>query len=220
MHDYVIAKYLRLSIDDAVTGSMSIPHQRRLLDKHIEALVIPNVRVLEFVDDGFSGVSIERPAMREMLDLIQCGEVNCVITKDFSRFSRSAIESGYYIEQVFPLYRIRFISVNDGFDSHERKNDTGGMEVAFKFLLHDYYSRDLSAKIKSAKRTKMRSGENIVANAIYGYRKNDEGKWEFDPEPADVVRRIFQLSLRSAIGYAKRAILRRANISKRGAASA
>ena len=62
MHDYVIAKYLRLSIDDAVTGSMSIPHQRRLLDRHIETLDIPNARVLEFVDDGFSGVSIERPA--------------------------------------------------------------------------------------------------------------------------------------------------------------
>ena len=113
MSNYVIAKYLRLSLDDAVTDSLSIPNQRRQIDDHIDTLDIPNVEVLEFIDNGYSGTNLERPAVQEMLDLVQCGRVNCIIAKDFSRFSRNAVESGYYLEQIFPLYRIRFISVSD-----------------------------------------------------------------------------------------------------------
>ena len=195
MSEYVIAKYLRLSLDDNVTDSLSIPSQHLLLDEHIESLDIPNAKVLEFVDNGFTGTNLDRPAMQEMLDLVGAGKVNCIITKDLSRFSRSNIESGYYIEQVFPLYSIRFIAVSDGFDSANYKNSTGGIVVAFKQLMHEYYSRDLSKKVKSAKRVQMQSGENIVANAIYGYRKNDLGKWEPDPKAADVVKQIFSMAL-------------------------
>ena len=176
MSNYVIAKYLRLSFDDAVTDSLSIPNQHSQIDSHIEALDIPNVEVLEFIDNGYTGTNLERPAVQELLDLVQCGRVNCIITKDFSRFSRNAIESGYYIEQVFPLYRIRFISVSDGFDSNDCIDGTGGIEVAFKLLMHEHYSRDLSRKVKSTKRVQMLNGENIVANAIYGYRKNEGGR--------------------------------------------
>ncbi|MCL2853591.1 MAG: recombinase family protein [Defluviitaleaceae bacterium] len=195
MNEYVIAKYIRLSLDDAVTESMSIPHQHLLLDKHIEGLDIPNAEVLEFVDNGYTGTNLERPAVQEMLDLVQKGKVNCIVTKDFSRLSRNEIESGYYIEQIFPLYRIRFISVGDGFDSDDHIDGSGGLEVAFKFLMHEYYSRDLSKKVKSAKRAQMLSGENIVANAIYGYQKNDAGKWEPDEAAAAVVRQIFKMAL-------------------------
>jgi len=195
MNNYVIAKYIRLSLDDEASESQSIPHQRLLLNKHIDELEIPNTEVLEFVDNGYTGTNMERPGVQEMLDLVRSGKVNCITVKDFSRFSRNSMDSGYFIEQVFPLYQVRFISVSDRFDSDNYKNDTGGIDVAFKFLMHEYYSKDLSVKIKSARRIQMARGENIVANAIYGYRKNEKGKWEPDPEAADVVRHIFKLAL-------------------------
>ena len=195
MNKYIIAKYIRLSLDDAVTDSLSISNQRLILDEFIENLDIPNIEVLEFVDNGFSGTNLERPAVRDMLGLVRQGRINCIVTKDFSRLSRNEIDSSFFIEQVFPLYRIRFIAVSDDFDSDDHKNSTGGIEVAFKLLMHEYYSLDLSKKVKSAKRVQMRNGENIVANAIYGYHKDDSGKWEPDGEAAEIVRLIFRMAL-------------------------
>ena len=193
--EYTIAKYLRLSLEDGITESLSIPHQRMLLDAHIDELEIPNATVLEFVDNGYSGTNMSRQALQEMLDLVRSGRVNCIVVKDFSRFSRNALESGYYIEQVFPLFQTRFISVSDRFDSRDYMNDTGGIDVAFKFLMHEYYSKDLSIKIKSAKRIKMVRGENIVATTIYGYYKDEHGKWEPEDFTADVVRMIYSFAM-------------------------
>jgi len=203
--DFVIAKYIRLSMDDGISDSLSIPHQHMLLDAHIDELEIPNpnTTVIEFVDNGYTGTNMERPALQEMLDLVRCGRVHCIVVKDFSRFSRNSLESGYFIEQVFPLYKVRFISVSDRFDSNDYLNDTGGIDVAFKFLMHEYYSQDLSKKVKSAKRIKMARGENIVATAIYGYFKNEAGKWALEEETtrhlpkgsAGVVHEIFDMAL-------------------------
>jgi DNA invertase Pin-like site-specific DNA recombinase len=195
MTDFVFAKYLRLSKDDTDSESMSIPHQRIMLDEFIEELGVPSSTVLEFEDNGFTGTNLNRPAVQEMLELVRCGRVNCIVVKDFSRFSRDAMESGYYIEQVFPLYGARFISVTDHYDSADYDGGTGGLDVAFKFLMHEHYSKDLSTKIKTAKHILMKNGEYIVGGAIYGYRKNDNGKWEHDPPAADVVRSIFNLAL-------------------------
>jgi DNA invertase Pin-like site-specific DNA recombinase len=194
MNEYVVAKYIRLSQDDAVSESLSIPHQRMLLDKHIDELDIPHATVLEFVDNGYTGTNLERPAVQEMLELVRCGRVNCIVTKDFSRFSRNAMESGYYIEQVFPLYQVRFIAIGDYFDTKDYKDSTGGIDVAFKFLMHEYYCKDLSQKIKSSLRVRKKSGEHITA-PVYGYLKNADGKWEFNPVTADVVRLIFRMAL-------------------------
>jgi len=201
--DFVIAKYIRLSMDDGISESLSIPHQHMLLDAHIDELEIPNATVIEFVDNGYTGTNMERPALQEMLDLVRSGRVHCIVVKDFSRFSRNSLESGYYVEQVFPLYKARFISVSDRFDSNDYINDTGGIDIAFKFLMHEYYSQDLSKKVTSAKRIKMARGENIVATAIYGYYKNDAGKWALEDETtkylpngsAGVVREIFNMAL-------------------------
>jgi DNA invertase Pin-like site-specific DNA recombinase len=195
MNDFVIAKYLRLSQDDAISESMSIPHQRELLNEYIEGLEIPNATVIEFVDNGYSGTNLNRPDVQEMLDLVRSGRVSCIVVKDFSRFSRDSMESGYYIEQVFPLFGVRFISVADNFDSADYEGSTGGIDVAFKFLMHEYYSKDLSMKIKSSKHIQMKRGENIVGRAIYGYRKNNEGKWEHDPPASDTVKMIFDMAL-------------------------
>jgi DNA invertase Pin-like site-specific DNA recombinase len=197
MNKFIIAKYIRLSVDDGITESLSIPHQRMILDKYIDEKLddIANVEVLEFVDNGFSGTNFERPAVQEMLEMVRSGKINLILTKDFSRYGRNAIETGYFIEQVFPLYGVRFISVSNNFDSNDYKGDTGGIDVQFKFLMHEYYSKDLSLKVSSAFRVKMLRGEHIVARAVYGYQKNSGGKWEPDENVAPIVRTIFQMCL-------------------------
>lgn len=191
----IIAKYLRLSIDDERTESMSIPHQRLLLDRHIDALDVPGAEILEFVDNGFSGTNMERPAIQELLELLRSGGVTMICVKDFSRFSRNAMDSGYFIEQVFPLFGVRFISVDDGFDSDDYKNDTGGIDVAFKFLMHEYYSKDLSMKTKSALHVKRVNGEAVSGSVAYGYRVGENKKLAINPETADVIRLIFKMAL-------------------------
>lgn len=113
---------------------------------------------------------------------------------DFSRFGRNSLETGYFIERVFPLFHTRFISVSDDFDSSRFKGDTGGMDVAFKYLISEYYSRDMSLKTRSAKYAKMERGEYQSAICPYGYRKSADGRMEPDPEAAAVVKQIFALA--------------------------
>ena len=195
MNKYVIAKYIRLSLEDAKTDSLSIPNQRLLLDGYIDSLELDDVETLDFVDNGYSGVNFERPGIQELLDLVRESKVNCIIVKDFSRFGRNIIETGYFIEMVFPLFGTRFISVSDGFDSNDYKEDTGGLQVAFKFLMHEYYSQDISRKEKSAKYAKMKRGEYQSEICHYGYRKGLNGRLEIDEEAAAVVKMIFELAL-------------------------
>ena len=195
MNDYVIAKYIRLSRDDVATESLSIPNQHALLDRHIAQLDIHSTNILEFVDNGHTGTNFERPAMQEMLELVRVGKIHCILCKDFSRFGRNILETGYFIEQVFPLYGVRFIAVTDNYDSNDYKGNTGGIDVAFKFLIHEHYSKDLSRKVKSAKRIKMINGESITANSLYGYVKGQCGKLEIDESAATVIRFIFEMAL-------------------------
>ena len=192
MADLIIAKYIRLSLDDSHTDSMSLGHQRLLLDQYIADFNLDGP-VREFVDNGFSGLNFERPAVQELLELVKDGRIGCILVKDFSRFGRNAIETGYFIERVFPLYRVRFISVSDHFDSDQHNGDTGGMEVAFKFLMSEYYSRDLSRKISSAKQEKARRGEAVRKNCVLGYKLDDNRKMIIDPEAAETVRIIFEM---------------------------
>ena len=188
----IIAKYIRLSLDDKQSDSLSIENQRLQLDDYLLDSGLDGP-VREFVDNGFSGVHFERPAVQELLELVRDGKVGCILVKDFSRFGRNAIETGYFIERVFPLYRVRFISVSDRFDSFEHDGDTGGMEVAFKFLMSEYYSRDLSKKISSAKQEKARRGEAVTKNCAYGYTLDENRKMVIDPEAAVTVRIIFDM---------------------------
>jgi len=191
--EFTIAKYIRLSIEDAKSDSMSVENQSLIIDKHIAEMDIDNIKVLEFIDNGHSGMNFERPAVQELLELVRQGQVNCIIVKDISRFGRSMIDTGYYIERVFPLYRIRFISIADYFDSVNHDGDTGGMEIALKFLLHEYYSKDLSRKIKTAKRAKALRGEYISKNCVFGYRKSVD-RLEIDETAADTVRLIYDMA--------------------------
>jgi len=196
MDKYVVALYIRLSVEDSKTESYSIKNQLTALRKYAEDLPeSDNIEILEFVDNGYSGTNFERPAVQELLDLVRMFKINCIIVKDFSRFGRNAIDTGYFIERMFPLFKIRFISVNDNFDTLENPSDTGGVEVAFKYLISEYYSKDLSEKSKSAKYTKMKAGEYQSNRCIYGYRKGNNNRLEIDEEAANVVRKIFNMSL-------------------------
>ena len=195
MQKYVIALYIRLSIEDYKYDSMSIENQRLVLNEYAAALPEAlNSEVLEFIDNGYSGTNFERPQVQKLIEMVRENRIDCIIVKDFSRFGRNSIETGYFLERVFPLYHTRFISVSDDYDSNNYKGDTGGMDVAFKYLISEYYSRDMSIKTKSAKYAKMQRGEYQSTICPYGYRKSADGRMEPDPEAAAVVLLIFQLA--------------------------
>ena len=172
MPKYKATAYIRLSYtDDRSSESDSVANQRKLIETFVERN--PDIEVVsEKIDDGYSGIIFDRPAFKEMMQDITDGSINCVIVKDLSHFGRNSIETGYFIERVFPLFHTRFISISDDFDSSKFKGDTGGMDVAFKYLISEYYSRDMSIKTKSAKYAEMQRGEYQSKICPYGYRKN------------------------------------------------
>jgi len=190
---YVVAKYIRLSIEDAKTESLSIENQHFLLDNYISTMEEPDIDVIDLVDNGHTGTNFERPAVQELFELVNSGRVHCIIVKDFSRFGRNAIEVGYYLQRMFPLFNTRFIAITDAYDSAEHEGDTGGLSVTFKLLLSERYSRDLSKKIKASKMSKAVRGEAVFKNCIYGYKKVD-GQLVIDEPAAQIVRLIFNLA--------------------------
>lgn len=198
-----IAIYIRLSSADEETGkkkdeSNSVVNQRSLihayLDKHPE---FANAVRREFVDDGFSGTNTDRPAFQEMVKQIRDGMFNTCITKDFSRFSRDYIEMGDYLECLFPFLKIRYISINDNYDSADYKGTTGGLDVVLRNIVYDSYSKDLSVKVKTAMIQCAKKGQRINGEPCYGYISNPENpRFDIpDPETAPIVRRIFDLAL-------------------------
>ncbi len=193
MADQIIAKYLRISREEAHTVSFGIENQRLMLDQYLADNDTGEHEIQEFVDSGFSGTNFERPAVQKLLELVREGKVACIIVKDFSRFGRNAIESGYFIERVFPLYRVRFIAVDDGYDSDSGGDGSCGMEVAFKFLINEYYCRDLSEKIRNAWLQRALSGERVSKGCVFGYKLDESRNMVIDPPAADTVRRIFEV---------------------------
>lgn len=198
MKKHVIGMYLRLSDEDDRESqeSNSIISQREILNDylncHKEFADYPRV---EFCDDGYSGTNFTRPGVQKLLEQVKAGEISVIMVKDFSRFGRNYIEVGNYLEQVFPFLGIRFISVNDEFDSDVSDFSGEFFDVAFKNLVHDLYSRDLSEKIISVRQMKARKGKFITPYAPYGYLKSPEQRLVPDGEAALVVRRIFHMAL-------------------------
>ena len=193
MDKYVIALYIRLSLEDSKYDSMSIGNQQSILrEKAMTLAEFDRAEIREFVDNGHTGTNFERPAMQEMLKLVQEGKINCIIVKDLSRFGRSSLETGYFIEQVFPLFHVRFISISDDYDSDNYKGTTGGIEVAFKYMINEAYSRDMSMKTRSAKYAKMRRGEYQSVVCPYGYQKSADGRMEPNAETSPIIKQIFQ----------------------------
>ena len=165
---YKVAKYIRLSDEDRYKKeSESVENQRDIIDNFIEK----NIDLEEFdeyVDDGYTGGNFERPRFKQMLKDIEDGKVNCIITKDLSRFGRDHIDTGYYLERYFPRMNIRYIAIGDGIDTKDAK---GLQFLSFKLSFNDYYIQDISNKIKSVKNKKMKAGEYQAGIAPYGYKK-------------------------------------------------
>jgi site-specific DNA recombinase len=188
--------YARLSRDDGdKLESDSITNQKALirdfLSNHPEIHVVS-----EKTDDGYSGVNFDRPAFQEMMGEIRSGKVNCVVVKDLSRFGRNYIEAGNYIERVFPFMGVRFIAINDSYDSLD-KNQSDSLIIPFKNLINDAYCKDISVKIRSQLEIKRKKGQFIGAFAVYGYLKDDEdhNKLVVDVYASEVVRAIFKWKL-------------------------
>ena len=195
-----IAGYYRLSIedDDVKVESNSITNQRLLIKKYVsQDTELSQYEYCEFYDDGYSGTSMNRPGMQEMLEQIKNHEIQVVIVKDISRFSRDYIELGTYMEQIFPFMGIRFIAITDCYDSRNYTGQTADLDIAFKSLLADFYCKDVSEKVKSSIETKREQGKYATGLVPFGYAKDttDLYKLVIVPEEAEVIRYIFRLSV-------------------------
>lgn len=197
--------YLRLSREDGDKAeSDSIANQRDLLMAFLSSH--PEIRLHKIrIDDGYSGVNFERPAFREMMESVKNKEFNCIIVKDFSRLGRNFIETGKYIEKVFPFMEIRFISINDNYDSARPRTSSDDLLVPVKNLMNDAYCRDISIKIRSQLAVKRKKGECTAPFAVYGYRKDPQNRNHLiiDDLAAGTVEDIFKRKLE---GYSSQAI--------------
>ena len=186
--------YLRLSRDDGdKEESNSITGQRELLRDFIRTR--PELREYAVrIDDGFTGSNFEHPSFKKMLEDVKAGRTNCIIVKDLSRFGRNYKETGNYLERIFPFLGVRFIAVNDGFDTLTAQRGADGYLVPLKNLINEVYSKDISKKSGSALAAKQKNGDFIGAWAPYGYCKcpDDPHKLEPDEATAPVVRQIFR----------------------------
>lgn len=200
---FVIAIYLRLSSEDddlkqqGKLESNSIANQRNLLRAFIDGNEeFSGANVVEFCDDGWSGKNFERPGVQEMITQARQGHIQCIIVKDLSRFGRDHLIVDNYISRVFPFLGVRFIAVNDGIDSI-RPEDVDSMETSFKTLIYDYYSRDLSRKVRSAKELRAKRGDFLAPFAPFGYVKDPakSSRLLIDPPAAEIVRYIFQMAI-------------------------
>jgi len=194
--DKVLAIYMRLSIsdDEQIDESNSIKAQRDQIYRFIsEKEEFKDYEVEEFCDDGYSGTNFERPAVQRMLELAESGVIKVIVVKDFSRFGRNSIEVGHYIEEIFPYTGLRFIAINDNYDSNDYFGDTGGFEVSIKNLFAQILAQDASKKIRTCFQTKARNGEYLGFQKIYGYIADENKKLIIDKEPAEIVKKIFEM---------------------------
>ncbi len=198
MERYQIAIYIRLSKEDdkEKCESNSITMQRILLQRYV-AENFSDYDFLEFCDDGYTGTNFERPGMQKMLELVRDSKINCIVVKDFSRFARDYIELGSYLEQIFPFMGVRVISVNDNYDSKNYQRSIADIDVNFKNLLYDLYSKDLSQKVRSSLAVRKEKGQYVSGNCPFGYEKASEDRHALviAEDEAEVVRRIFSLTV-------------------------
>ena len=209
-HIYQTGGYVRLSVEDSgKPGADTIETQRELLQAYIEDH--PDMCLYDlYCDNGRTGTNFDRPGFERLMNDVRAGKIDCIVVKDLSRFGRNYKETGNYLERLFPLLGVRFIAVNDSFDTLTAERSLDGYIVPLKNIINRVYSKDISRKVRSALATKQRSGEFIGTWAAYGYRKcaGDRHRIEPDEETAPVVRDMFQWRL-SGLSYQK--ITRRLN---------
>ena len=200
---YCAAVYLRLSKEDSDLSrhdnkkeSNSITNQKLLIKEFLKTM--PEVEIYDYyIDDGYSGSNFERPDFKRMREDIYVGKVNMVIVKDLSRFGREYIDTGKYIQKIFPNLGVRFISVIDHFDSNAATTNDTHLLVPVKNFVNDNYCRDISQRVRTHQETMRKNGLYIGAYVAYGYKKdpNDKNKIIIDEQAADIVKKIFQWRL-------------------------
>ncbi len=192
--EWKTALYARLSDENnGKEDARSLQNQIRYLEEYVKKH--PDLTLIDrYVDNGRSGMSFERPQFQRMMEDVKSGKINCIVVKDLSRFGRNHIEAGYYLEKIFPQLDVRFLSVNDGFDSMDAAQ-TDGVLVPLKNILNEMYARDTQRKVLSTLRARERCGERAFGRVPYGYRCDPVCGYHLLPDPAtaDYVRLIFRL---------------------------
>ena len=201
--------YVRLSVEDNGSRGDSLETQQQIMEAHLA--LCPDIEIVEvYIDNGISGRTFERPAFQMMLADVETGKIDCVVVKDLSRLGRNAIDSGYYLEKYFPLHHVRFISVNDQYDSECADNSGSQIALPLKNLMNEAYAADISRKVRTQQNQAMRAGEFVGSRPPYGYRKDPDNchRLLVNEDTAPVVRQIFQWA---ADGTALNAIVKRLN---------
>jgi len=194
---YNVGAYVRSSLEAASYDSETVENQCQMLSKFID--MMPQwVEFKIYIDDGYSGVSFQRPAFQEMIeDARQC-KINLVLVKDLSRFGRNYLEAGHYLEELLPSLGCRFVAFQDGIDTEDGENDV----MPFLNAMNDYYAKNLSDRLRSVFRAKAKDGQKITSHANYGFRRCDKDKSRLviDEYSASVVRRIYEMR-KDGMGY-------------------
>lgn len=189
---YLTAIYLRLSREDNLNGSDSIENQQAYIKEYLA-----NRSEFEcvdvYIDNGFTGTDFDRPGWQRLMEDVKDGKINCIVVKDLSRLGRNYIETGEFLEKICPFFGIRFIAINDSFDTVTAEAN-GQLSVSLSNIINDYYAKDISRKVTTALRTKMENGEYIGKWEKYGYLKNPENKNQLiiNPKTAPIVQMIFK----------------------------
>ena len=197
---YRAAIYLRLSREDGDFScssekleSNSISNQRLVIMDFLKKC--PEITfVREYCDDGYTGANFDRPDFQKMIEAVQRGEIDCIVVKDLSRFGREYIDSGAYIQKLFPALGVRFIAINDNYDNAQPGAADNELILPFKNLMNDSYCRDISIKVRSNLEAKRRNGQFVGSKVVYGYMRAPDNKnlLAIDPEAAAVVQDIFR----------------------------
>lgn len=184
--------YIRLSREDGENReSESIGNQRKILQRYVKENNLNFVK--EYVDDGISGTTFNRPSFNELLQDIENRTINMVITKDLSRLGRDYIKTGFYLEDYFPKNNIRYVAITDGIDTYI--DSTNNDITPFKAIMNDMYAKDISKKIRSVLKEKQKQGEYMCSIPAYGYKRHPtiKNKLIIDEQVRDIVEKIFDM---------------------------
>lgn len=187
------ALYIRLSVEFNGKRGDSLETQRQIMEAYLA--LCPDIEVADlYIDNGISGQTFERAAFQRMLTDVEGGRVNCVVVKDLSRLGRNTIDTGFYLEKYFPLHGVRFIAVNDDYDSEMGENSGNHLIVPLKNMINEAYAADIARKVAAQQRQAMRDGEFVGSRPPYGYRKAPDNchRLLVNEDTAPVVRQIFQ----------------------------
>ena len=192
---YQTAGYIRLSIEDSgKTNGYSLENQEKLVRDYIADR--QDLRLYRlYIDNGATGTVFQRPAFDEMMQDMKDGKINCIVVKDLSRLGRNYLEAGNYLEQIFPFFRVRFISITDGYDSNSPDVTDESLIIPLKNIINEGYAKDISLKITTSFESRKKQGQFMGRYPVYGYLKDPANKNHLivNPETCGIVRRIFQM---------------------------